>query len=76
MKEEDTVKQIRKTQIAKALVGYAVLVVAVVGLRTTHVNGIGVRVIARPGSAAENYENRIHTTNVMLESGRLETSGN
>jgi hypothetical protein len=51
-------------------------VVAVVGLRTTHVNGIGVRVIARPGSAAENYENRIHATNVMLESGRLETSGN
>ena len=69
-------KQNHTARTVKALVGYAVLVVAVVGLRSAHVNGLGIHVGARPGSAAETYQNRIHATQVMLESGRLEVGSN
>jgi hypothetical protein len=67
-------KRIGKARIAKALVGYAAVVVAVVGLRSAQVHGLNVGL--GPSPALRNYQNRIQATRVLLETGRLDVSGN
>ncbi len=66
-------KQLGRTRIVKALVGYAIVVAAVVALRGAQVNGINVGI--GPSPALRNYQNRINATQKLLETGRLEVSG-
>ena len=67
--------QIHRSQIAKAVLGYLVVVVAVVGLRSSEVRGVAIRAGLRPSPALRCYQNRIRATQTLLETGRLELDG-
>ncbi len=67
-------EQIRKAGIAPVLLRFALVVVAVVALRSVQVNGVVIDGI-RPSPALRNYQNRIRSTQTLLETGRLVLDG-
>lgn len=61
--------------LEKALLRFALVVVAVVGLRTIQVSGVAIDTGLRPSPALRNYQNRIRSTQTLLETGRLVLDG-
>jgi hypothetical protein len=72
---EVAMKRINKALIEKALLRFALVVVAVVGLRAMQISGVAIDSGLRPSSALRNYQNRIRSTQTLLETGRLVLDG-
>jgi hypothetical protein len=72
---EVAMKRINKTLVEKALLRFALVVVAVVGLRAMQVSGVAIDSGLRPSPALRNYQNRIRSTQTLLETGRLVLDG-
>ncbi len=68
-------ERINKARTAKVLLRFALVVVAVVGLRTIQVSGVVLDSGLRPSPALRNYQNRIRATQTMIETGRLVLDG-
>lgn len=68
-------ERINKARTAKVLLRFALVVVAVVGLRTIQVSGVVLDSRLRPSPALRNYQNRIRATQTMIETGRLVLDG-
>jgi hypothetical protein len=64
-----------KARTAKALLRFAMAVVAVVGLRTIQVSGVVLDTGLGPSPALRNYQHRIRATQTLLESERLVLDG-
>jgi hypothetical protein len=71
---EAAMESVRKARIVEVLLGFVMLVGVFFTLRTVQ---FSTSAFAGPkvGQALENYESRMHATQVLLETGRLENSG-
>ena len=67
-------ESVRKARIVEVLLGFVMVVGVFFTLRTVQFSASA---FAGPkvGQALENYQNRMHATQVLLETGRLENSG-
>jgi hypothetical protein len=74
-KTEEAMEQTRKAHIVEVVLGFVFAVGIVFSLRLVQFSGAAVTGAPRPDQALRNYQNRIHATEVMLETGRLEASG-
>jgi hypothetical protein len=74
-KMEVAMERTSKARTAKALLRFAMVVVAAVGLRTIQVSGVVLDTGLRPSPALRNYQHRIRATQTLLESERLVLDG-
>jgi len=72
---EEAMEQTRKARTATVLVRFALVVVAVIGLRTIQVSGVAFDGGLRPSPALRNYQHRIRATQTLLKTGRLALDG-
>jgi hypothetical protein len=68
-------EQIRKARVVEVVLGFVFVVGVVFSLRLVQFGGAALSGVPHPDQALRNYQNRIHATEVMLETGRLEVSG-
>ncbi len=67
-------ERIRKARIVEVLLGFVMVVGTVFTLRLVQFSDSAFAGV-HPDQAIRNYRNRIHATEVMLETGRLTNSG-
>ncbi len=68
-------EQVRRARIVEVVLGFVFVVGIVFSLRLVQFSGTAFTGAPHPDQALRNYQNRIHATEVMLETGRLEVSG-
>jgi hypothetical protein len=68
-------EQIRKARVVEVVLGFVFLVGIVFSLRLVQFSGTAIVGVPHADQALRNYQNRIHATEVMLETGHLEVSG-
>ncbi len=68
-------EQVRRARIVEVVLGFVFVVGIVFSLRLVQFSGAALTGAPHPDQALRNYQNRIHATEVMLETGRLEVSG-
>ena len=68
-------EQVRKTRIVEVLFGFVFLVGIAFSLRLVQFSDSAFGCVPHADQALQNYRNRIHATQVMLETGRLEARG-
>jgi hypothetical protein len=72
---EVVMEQVRNGRIVEVVLGFVFVVGIVFSLRLVQFSGAAIAGAPSPDQALRNYQNRIHATEVMLETGRLEVSG-